>query len=76
MFILQWNARSLRANKESFERYLNERHVDIVCVCETWFKVNEQLRFKGYKIVHEAREDGKGGVAILVKHALPLKISY
>ena len=68
--IMQWNARSLISNKQSFEIYLNKYNIDVALICETWFKPGHSVNFKGYHIIRNDRADGKAGVAILIKKNL------
>ena len=65
--IIQWNARSINANIESLEKIIYSLDIDIVILSETWLKKTEIYRVPGYFIYREDRENGYGGVAILVK---------
>lgn len=71
--VLQWNARSANSNRESLQRELITNQPDIVLLCETWFKAEQRVHFQNYFTVRKDRPDGWGGVAILVKTALPFK---
>ena len=65
--VIQWNARSLHAKKEAFEKIMISKDIDIALICETWFKKKFNYRFTGYNLIKKDRDDGKGGVAILIK---------
>lgn len=65
--ILQWNARSLVHNKPSLQHYLSLNPVTAVAVSETFFISGRDYRFPGYDVIRQDRDDGRGGVALLVK---------
>lgn len=66
--IMQWNARSAIANKNSLEYFLYSYNIDIAIISETWFKLDKYINFPGFNIVRKDREDGWGGVAILIRN--------
>ncbi|KAG5894563.1 hypothetical protein JTB14_021545 [Gonioctena quinquepunctata] len=68
---MQWNSRSAVANKNSLTHFLFENNIDIALLSETWFKKNQEYRFKGYNIIRRDRDDGYAGVAILIRSSLP-----
>ena len=68
--ILQWNARSIRSNKGDLERFLFNNEIQIGILCETWLKNNSQFSIAGFNIVRKDRDDGYGGVALLIKSRL------
>lgn len=65
--ICQWNCRSAISNKNNLEYILAQNKIEIALLSETWFKPGSVITFTGYKIVRQDRQDGRGGVAILVK---------
>lgn len=70
--ILQWNCRSLNANKNALSRLLQNYKVDIALLSETWLKPGKTPpRIKNYNIVHTDRNDGYGGSAILIRKSVP-----
>ena len=68
--ILQWNARSIRSNKGDLERFLFINNIQIALICETWLKRVSQFSVPGFNIVRKDRNDGYGGVAVLIKSNL------
>lgn len=68
--ILQWNTRSITSNRESLESFLENENIHIACISETWLKDTTNFRLSKYSIICENREDGKGGVAILIRNNL------
>ena len=73
LVIMQWNARSALANKHSLCNFLHAANVDIALICETWFKPNSVVKFKGYNVIKNDRYDGYAGVAILIKCGITYK---
>nr|CAH7768671.1 unnamed protein product [Callosobruchus chinensis] len=71
--LMQWNARSAVANRNSLVHFLHEDNIDIALISETWFKPSSDVLFRGYSIIRSDRFDGRAGVAIFVKHGLQFK---
>lgn len=71
--ILQWNARSAVANRESLQRELHHSNFSAAALSETWFKPRSYINFKGYSTIRADRNDGKGGVALLIRRSVPFK---
>jgi hypothetical protein len=69
--IIQWNARSLKANKLSFENALLHHKISIACISETWLKPYENFKINGYNILRDDRNDGYGGTSIIIKNNIP-----
>ena len=63
LIILQWNARSLIVNGQEFKRYIFElqNRPHIICVQETWLKLQLDFIIQGYTTIRNDRELGKGG---------------
>ena len=64
MLVLQWNARSLRANGQEFKGFLQGLVVapEVICVVETWWRVGDfELQIEGYDCVRRDREGTTGG---------------
>lgn len=72
---MQWNARSAVSNKMSLLAFLNQNHIDICIISETWFKPGLLYNFQGYSVIRKDRVDGKAGVAVLVHNSIPFKES-
>jgi len=68
LIILQWNARSLIANGQEFNKYIlnQERCPDIICVQESWLKPCLNFSLKGYITVHKDRQGGNGGGIVMI----------
>lgn len=73
--VIQINIRSLMANKNILELYLDREEIDIVLISETWLK--NSISFSGFHVYTLNRADGYGGVAILVKnHIFSKQINF
>nr|CAI5846041.1 unnamed protein product [Callosobruchus analis] len=68
--LMQWNARSAVANKQSLKQFLGEHDIDVALISETWFQPNRVYTFSGYNIVRNDRFDSRAGSAIFVKKGL------
>ena len=68
--ILQWNAQSAVAKKQSLQLFLYENDIDIALINETWFRPGHDVNFAGYNIIRQDRVDGKAGVSIFVSKKL------
>lgn len=68
--ILQWNSRSINANKYSLVNYISTHDIDVILLSETWLKENQTFTIKGFQCIRQDRHDGYGGVAILVSNLL------
>lgn len=64
--VMQINIRSIRPKKNIVEHYLESKCIDVALICETWLKDNNIL-FKNFNLICMNRNDGYGGVAILVR---------
>lgn len=64
--VLQINIRSLWTRKDILETFIEKHNIQITIVCETWLK-NNNINFKNYNLINKNRDDGYGGVAILIK---------
>lgn len=49
---------------------MKNNSVNVATLCETWFKSGSFINFPGYWLVRKDREDGRGGVAILISKSL------
>ncbi|KAH0814294.1 hypothetical protein GEV33_008497 [Tenebrio molitor] len=75
--ILQWNARSIAANKSNLLNYLKTETIDFMLISETWLTPHHTFKIGSYSCIRKDRgPDGKGGVAILVSNKPPsLKVT-
>ena len=65
--ILQWNARSITSNKGDLELFMHDNNIHVALISETWLKKDKFFSISGYNILRSDRNDGFGGVAILIK---------
>lgn len=72
--IIQWNGRSVYSNKSSLQNYLIRNQIHVAALSETWFKINETVKFTNYKVVRCDRYDEKGGSAIVIHSSLKFTI--
>lgn len=74
--ILQYNIQSLIPNKDKLSFFLNEYQIDIAILSEI-FGCDDSFKVPNYNVVYKTREDGYGGVAILIKKEIKFrKIKY
>ena len=66
--ILQWNIRSIKANKEYLLNFVFNEKPDLILLNETWLKLNSPFILKHYTICRQDRQDGYGGVATCIKN--------
>lgn len=62
--VLQVNIQSLNKN---FNFYINNNEIDI-CILSEIFDFNTNLKNFNFNIIHKSRNDGYGGVAIVIKN--------
>jgi ribonuclease HI len=68
--ILQWNIRSIRANRAQLEQLLSHNDIDIAIIAELWLSPVIRYSVSGYSFIHSPRRDGYGGCGVLVKNNL------
>ena len=67
--IINWNARSLKANIMEFNNFLEKYKIDIAAVTETHLNSNIKIYIPNYKVIRKDRNDRKGGgVALIIKN--------
>lgn len=69
--LFQWNARSIM-NSLEFKQHVSSNSYDVICIQETWLKLNKIYNLSGYDIIRKDRpppEKG-GGVATFLKTGL------
>ena len=74
MYIMQWNARSIKNKKEELTKYLVDHNIQIAAITETWLAEPDLFHISGYNIIRNDREDGKGGICFLIQNKLPYDI--
>ena len=70
--IIQWNIRSMQANREELQILLFDSNPVVVCLQETQMKADSNVSFKNYCIYHrpgtEKNGTFHGGAAIPVSY--------
>lgn len=66
--ILQWNCRSIRAQRDELLLLITQHNPHIIALCETWLKDSISFSLKNYKIIRKDRTDGYGGVMIACRN--------
>ena len=65
-YIIQWNCRGLRSNREDIELLISE-YSAAICSQETLLTPHQTQTFKHYSAYYKSGIHGHGGVCILVK---------
>lgn len=68
LVILQWNCRSVRAQRDELLMLISDHNPHIIVLCETWLKEIQSFFIRNYKIVRKDRQDGYGGVLIACRN--------
>lgn len=74
MKLVLWNIRSIRSNRDYLASLLSSRSPDVIVLNETWLKKDQSVNFKNYVSVRQDRNDGKGGIAFLIKKIIPFRV--
>lgn len=74
MIILFWNIRSLISNRDTLMNIIRDHSPDVIGLNETWLKESIQFNIGGYCVVRGDRDDGKGGIALLIKNSIAFNI--
>ena len=67
-YIIQWNCRGLRSNREDIELLISKYSPAAICLQETMLKRDQIQTFKHYSAYYENSINGHGGVCVLVKN--------
>ena len=67
-YIIQWNCRGLRSNREDIELLISKYSPAAICLQETLLKPGQIQSFKHYSTYYKNGIHGHGGVCILVKN--------
>ena len=59
--------RSLLSNETDLKILLSDLKPDIVLLSETWLNNSSRVKFPGYNIIRDDRDDGYGGLLSLIK---------
>ena len=66
-YIIQWNCRGLRSNREDIELLISKYSHAAICLQETLLTPHQTQTFKHYSAYYKCGIHGHGGVCILVK---------
>ena len=66
-YIIQWNCRGLRSNREDIEWLISKYAPAAICLQETMLKPEHTPTFKHYSAYYKSNIQGHGGVCILVE---------
>ena len=67
-YIIQWNCRGLRSNREDIELLISKYSPAAICLQETMLKRDQTQTFKHHSAYYKNGINGHGGVSILVKN--------
>ena len=67
-YIIQWNCRGLRSNREDIELLISKYSPAAICLQETMLKRYQIQTFKHYSAYYKNSINGHGGVCVLVKN--------
>ena len=67
-YIIQWNCRGLRSNREDIELLISKYSPAAMCLQETMLKRDQIQTFKHYSAYYKNNINGHGGVCVLVKN--------
>lgn len=70
LIIAQWNSQSIRSNQHNFSLFLNDNHIHVALLCETWLRPHMRFQINGYNIVRLDSGNSHNGVAILIHKSL------
>lgn len=71
IMILQWNIRSVQANKANLCDLLQPYNIQIAALSETWLDPGQFFNIAGFSVLRCDRFDGYGGSALLVRQDIP-----
>ena len=67
-YIIQWNCRGRRSNREDIELLISKYSPAAICLQETLLTPHQTQTFKHYSAYYKSGINGHGGVCILVKN--------
>ena len=67
-YIIQWNCRGLRSNREDIELLISKYSPAAICLQETLLTPHQTQTFKHYSAYYRSGIHGHGGVCSLVKN--------
>jgi len=74
--VLHWNIRGAINNRDTLILLVRDYDPDIICLNETFLSVNKHFHIKKYNIIRDDRDDGRGGIAILIKKGIQCNIIH
>ncbi|XKL59452.1 hypothetical protein PGB90_000468 [Kerria lacca] len=69
--IVQWNCGSIRAHRSELDPLIVHHRSEILLLNETWLLPQDIFMVSQYTTMRNDKNDGYGGVAILVKNTTP-----
>lgn len=72
--IIQWNCQSLLPKIHDLGSYLINDNIHICILSETWLAPDRQLNVTGYSVFRKDRNDGYGGLAILIHNTIDCRL--
>lgn len=73
--LINFNANGLRRQLPAVTDFLARHEADIICITETFLRLNDTCNVAGYSVFRTARIDGpRGGTEILIKRNLQAEI--
>lgn len=74
MIIILWNIRSVLSNRDTLMNIIRDFSPDIIGLNETWLNRNNSFNILGYVCLRADRDDGKGGIAFLIRDSIPFNL--
>ena len=71
--IIQWNIRGLRTNFDTLKNIIFKENPDIIFLNETFLEPSKNVNICNYNILRMNRNDGRGGIATLIKKNIPFR---
>lgn len=71
LVICSWNANNVKGKISQVTEFLFRYKIDVFLVNETKLKGEETIKISGYNSMTKNRDNGAGGVAIIIKEGIP-----
>lgn len=69
--VISWNCNGLKSKIHSLINFLKTHSIHIALIQETHLKPSDPISIKNYHLIRRDRDNGQGGVAILISHLIP-----
>ena len=70
----QWKANGLQRHREEVKLFLNQNHIDILLICETYFTSKNHFTIPVYELCYTNHQDGTAHLAPRYSYRLQLYI--